>query len=333
VIFPFISGVLSFRLAPVTWSLLFLQLLVYAFSFHGTVENEHRLEKGFKDEVFTQVQGRLFGTYILENSERFPEASIELAKQVVLKHKKDKAVVLGNLAWRDPGFSGEVQRLIASEDPILSEWWLQKFEQVQMAKTSHPNYIFGIAGEGQGWVSWISYQFSHSGSMHLISNMIFLLIFGSALEVLIGGLGVLIVFLGAGAIAAGLFLMIEDPSGVPLIGASGAISGLMSLFAFLYWRKSIRYLFFLLVPKRGYLGFIYLPGWVILALWLLTDIAGYFGTPSVLGGVAYSAHLGGELAGLVVGFTMYVLRRYWLAMPMPARSAFIDEKPPFTLVR
>ena len=87
-----------------------------------------------------------------------------------------------------------------------------------------------------------------------------------------------------------------------------------------------------MIPKRGYFGYVYLPGWMILAPWALADIAGFLATPQSLGGIAYSAHLGGELCGILVGVSIYLVRRVYTKEPWPFKSAFIDEKPVFTTV-
>jgi membrane associated rhomboid family serine protease len=65
----------------------------------------------------------------------------------------------------------------------------------------------------------------------------------------------------------------------------------------------------LFLPLRGFMGFVYLPAWVALVLWAVGDVAGYLGTLPELGGIAHTAHLGGEAAGLLVGLILWSLRR------------------------
>ena len=138
--------------------------------------------------------------------------------------------------------------------------------------------------------------------------MLFLLIFGCMLEPVIGGVGLLISYLLSGMVAAGVFLFLSGVSSVPLIGASGAVSGIMALFCFMFWRRSVRYVYFLFIPRRGYAGYVYLPGWITMAIWVLSDLAGYIGTVDEFGGIAHTAHLGGEFSGVVVGLVLYCLR-------------------------
>ena len=166
--------------------------------------------------------------------------------------------------------------------------------------------------------------------------MLFLLIFGAALERQIGGLGFLVVFVLSGTFAAGVFALMTGVTSSPLVGASGAISGIMALYCALNWRQPARYFYWLFLPFRGYMGFVYLPAWVGLALWAVNDVAGYVGSLPELGGVAHTAHLGGEVAGLLTGVTLVLLRRYWplqtqalaAAQASPAMGVLIPFLPP-----
>jgi membrane associated rhomboid family serine protease len=155
----------------------------------------------------------------------------------------------------------------------------------------------------------ITYQFSHSGFSHFLGNMLFFLIFASTLEVMVGGLALLILYLCFGVFAALFFLVLSEVSAVPLIGASGAISGLMAFFCVLAWSTRVRYGYFLFLPRREFAGTVNLPAWITLLFWSLSDLAGLWSTPSELGGVAYSAHLGGELIGAIAALILVALRK------------------------
>ncbi len=329
-IFPWVSGILSFRLAPVTWCLFLLQFAVYLFSYFPSAQSEAVITDTLQDPVFSEVQGHLFASYVLDRPDGYGVDIQELAKTVLQKNDPEKSVLLGGMAFRDIAFVRDADTQDFQGDQVQVRWWRQKFDKLMQVRNNHPSFILGLGDDVFSGVKMITYQFAHSGAAHFFGNMIFMLIFGCALEVLMGGLAVLLVFLGSGIIAAAMFLLLDNPTAVPLIGASGAISGLMALFAVTYWDRGVRYVFFLLVPKRGYAGFVYLPGWFALVMWALADMAGYLSSPNALGGVAHSAHLGGELAGALVGVALYAARR-WI-FKSQFRSAFIDEKPIFTTV-
>ena len=78
----------------------------------------------------------------------------------------------------------------------------------------------------------------------------------------------------------------------------------------LNWREAAGYVWWLFLTFRGYVGVVYGPAWVGLARWAGNDVAGYVGSLPELGGVAHTAHLGGEVAGLLTGVTLVLLRRY-----------------------
>jgi membrane associated rhomboid family serine protease len=168
--------------------------------------------------------------------------------------------------------------------------------------------------------------------------MLFLLIFGAALELQIGGLAVLVVFLMSGAFAAGVFALMTGVTSSPLVGASGAVSGIMALYCIMNWGRPERYFYWLFLPFRGFMGFVFLPAWVGLLMWALNDMAGYLSTVNELGGVAHTAHLGGELAGAMTALVLYVLRKIWpslkprpdsperLKIPMAVLYPFLPQK-------
>src|SRR5690606_8718257 len=97
----------------------------------------------------------------------------------------------------------------------------------------------------------------------------------------------------------------------------GSVSGIMTLYAVMNWSRPARFFYWFFLPARGLMGFIYLPTWVALVMWAISDLAGYFGTLAELGGVAHTAHLGGEFAGLVIGLLLFELREIWPVKPKP----------------
>jgi membrane associated rhomboid family serine protease len=197
-------------------------------------------------------------------------------------------------------------------DQVLLNWWRDQLTQLLTSQSIQPSYNLGITSSNIEYSNWITYQFVHSGLSHFFGNMIFLLIFGCFLEPIIGSLAFLLGYLLSGMVAAGTFLLLSGVTAVPLIGASGSVSGIMAIFCVLFWKHPVRYIYFLFIPKRGYAGYVYLPGWITLCLWVLADLAGYLGTWGFFGGIAHSAHLGGELAGCLVGILVLTIRQFYI---------------------
>ena len=162
-----------------------------------------------------------------------------------------------------------------------------------------------------------SSMFLHGGFFHLAGNMLFLWIFGDNVEHRLGRGGYLLSYLGTGAAATLFFAAMSPGSEVPLVGASGAISGVMG-FYFLLFPRNVVNVFVLLfvfaqvirIPARVVLG-----GYIILSN-ILPALAEGSAGPS---GVAYGAHIGGFFAGLAAAFL--VDRRERESRPREYRDA------------
>ena len=146
--------------------------------------------------------------------------------------------------------------------------------------------------------------------MHIIGNMLFLWIFGDNLEDEMGHLGFLGFYLAAGLAAAGMQYAADPGSAVPMVGASGAIAGVMGGYLLLYPRARVDVLVIFVVFFRVFA----MRAWVVLGLWFGLQLFSGLSTPTEDGGVAYWAHAGGFIAGLLM--TVPVWRRrgaaaYW----------------------
>jgi membrane associated rhomboid family serine protease len=144
-------------------------------------------------------------------------------------------------------------------------------------------------------------MFLHAGWLHIIGNMWFLWIFGDNIEDYIGHFPYLIFYLVAGCVAAVTQILLNVGSQVPIIGASGAIAGVMGAYFVLYPRARV----LTLVPLIIFFTFWWLPAWIFLGVWFVfqflsgtaTSIAD---TSHTSGGVAFWAHVGGFVTGIVL---------------------------------
>ncbi|MCY4306623.1 MAG: rhomboid family intramembrane serine protease [Aestuariivita sp.] len=163
---------------------------------------------------------------------------------------------------------------------------------------------------GMSYETLFSSMFLHGGFMHLGGNMLFLFIFGDNIEDEIGHLPFLFFYLISGVIAALTQVFTEPSSTVPTIGASGAVAGVMGSYLLLYPKARVDILMILFIFFRIFP----VPAWIVLGLWLTLQFIGGFGNPSDEGGVAYWAHAGGFLAGLLLTVPLWLRRggsRYW----------------------
>lgn len=142
----------------------------------------------------------------------------------------------------------------------------------------------------------VSSMFLHGGWLHLIGNMLYLWIFGDNIEERMGHVRFLVFYLACGVAAVFAQAVPAPESVVPMVGASGAISGVLGAYLLLFPRARV----LVLVPLGFVLQVIRLPAVWVLGLWFLVQLLSSLGAPEGEGGVAFRAHLGGFLAGLLL---------------------------------
>lgn len=152
----------------------------------------------------------------------------------------------------------------------------------------------GKIAQGAGYSGLFTSMFLHAGFWHLAGNMLFLWIFGDNLEDRLGHVGFLAFYLAAG-LGAGLLQLAAAPTSlVPVVGASGAIAGVMGGYLMLFPRARVDVLVIFFVFFRVFA----VPAWTVLGLWFSIQLFQGIATPAGDGGVAYWAHTGGFLVGL-----------------------------------
>ncbi|QUJ78004.1 rhomboid family intramembrane serine protease [Sulfitobacter albidus] len=164
--------------------------------------------------------------------------------------------------------------------------------------------------EGDGLGGLFTSMFLHGGWLHLAGNMLFLWIFGDNVEDEMGHLRFAGFYTVAG-IAAGLVHVVSDPASyVPTVGASGAIAGVMGAYLLLFPKAKVDILIIFIVFFRIFP----IPAWIMLALWFGMQFVGGLSSVQGTGGVAYWAHAGGFIAGLMLCVPLWLARggpRFW----------------------
>jgi membrane associated rhomboid family serine protease len=158
------------------------------------------------------------------------------------------------------------------------------------------------------WSTLLTSMFLHGGWMHLGGNMLYLWIFGDNLEKVMGAVRFAIFYLVCGLAASFAHIVFGPGSNIPAVGASGAISGVLGGYLVLFPRNRVR------VLTRG--GIAHVPALVVLGLWIVIQLISGIGSmaqTSETAGVAYMAHIGGFVAGLVLVKLMASARRPALA--------------------
>jgi membrane associated rhomboid family serine protease len=147
----------------------------------------------------------------------------------------------------------------------------------------------------QQYLPFLTSMFLHGGFLHIIMNMWFLYIFGDNIEDRLGHIRYLIFYLFCGVAAGLIHLLTNWNSNIPTIGASGAISGVMGAYLFLYPRSKI----LTLIPIFFFFQFVEIPAFIFLVFWLFVQVFSASLTATNVGGVAFWAHIGGFVAGLI----------------------------------
>lgn len=156
-----------------------------------------------------------------------------------------------------------------------------------------------IANPGADFPTIFTSMFMHAGWIHLLGNMLYLWIFGDNVEDSLGHVKYLIFYLLCGVAATFAQLMFSTASNVPNLGASGAIAGVLAAYIVLFPRGQVR----VLMGR----GIIPMPALVVIGLWIVLQLVSGIGSiteSAQSGGVAYMAHIGGFVAGLILTFVL-----------------------------
>lgn len=168
-------------------------------------------------------------------------------------------------------------------------------------------YSYGVVPQfiisGENWLGLLTSMFLHGGWMHLLGNMLFLYIFGDNIEDKMGHMTYLGFYILTGLAAAFLQIVFDPFSTVPMVGASGAIAGVMGGYLLLYPKARVDILFIFIIFFKVFT----IPAWIMLGIWF--GMQAFNGVASIGadgGGVAYWAHAGGFIAGMVLTYPLFL---------------------------
>ena len=142
------------------------------------------------------------------------------------------------------------------------------------------------------YFNFLSSMFMHGSFAHIFGNMLFLWVFGDNLENMLGHLRFAAFYIATGIAAAIAQVAMDTDSVIPMLGASGAISGVLGGYLVLFPRRRVRALIFYFLTE--------VPAFVAVGIWIVYQVVAGYLTPAGTGGVAYAAHIGGFIAGLIL---------------------------------
>ena len=269
----------------------------FVFFFIQGNENKHYVDAAsFYFE--SRIDGVEFPAYIKHlKSERKTDKAY--AFETLIGKPKHAKFRLLMAIQRDSLFQKKIESdQILTKDDEQYRQWRQNRDQFNKKFDLIITESYGFKPADIKISSVFAHMFMHGGIGHLLSNMIFLLIIGFAVEAVLGKKLYLAAYIATGLCAVGLFGATYNDSLTPLVGASGAIAGLMGLYTVLFGFRRIRFFYFVVF----YFGFIKAPAIIVLPFWVLKEF--YQLTYGGVSNVAYMAHIGGLLGGATVGFLL-----------------------------
>ncbi len=210
--------------------------------------------------------------------------------------------------------------LIAANVLVFLGYW-PMLDDYQATRLFHWNWalIPHAVLNGDQLVGIGSSMFIHAGILHLLFNMLALHIYGDNLEDTLGHFPFLIFYLACGLASAATHIAANPYSFVPTVGASGAVAGVMGGYLLMFPKARIDIFLFLLITYRVFS----LSAWLVLGIWMFFQLRGV-AAGSEASGIAYWAHIGGFVAGLVFVLPAWLRRggtRFWKTAAERRRTA------------
>ncbi len=196
------------------------------------------------------------------------------------------------------------------------------YEITQGVDLTRPVFLPGagripqLPGPTPIYLTLLSAMFMHGGFMHIAGNMLYLWIFGDNVEDRMGHARYLAFYLLCGIAASAAHIFFEPDSVIPSLGASGAISGVLGAYLIMFPHQRIR----VLIPMGIFSQITELPALIVIGFWALLQFLNGLGSiahTAQTGGVAYMAHIGGFVAGLVLVFLFRRRRRRRVPVDWP----------------
>lgn len=224
---------------------------------------------------------------------------------------EERLPLLENLAWWRGHFSDFVHRHWQDHPP--SDAWRSAREKIASWRSELPFIRWGLIPDQVDPPSLLSHMFMHGGWGHFFGNMLFLLLFGVPMERHWGAGRLLPLYLLSGLGAAAFYIATHPDSDTPLVGASGAIAGLMGIYCASYGLRRIEFFYTL----GFYFGSFRAPAFAVFPLWVGWELIQKLALDT---NVAYMAHVGGLLSGVTATLLM---KRF-----LPARAESGDAEAP-----
>ena len=286
-----LTGKISWRNPPlVTIGIIFLNCLVFFICQTGEADRQYQVSEYYFASGLVTIEVPRYIAYRegrrLDDTDSFhlEEFDEERLAGFFLEMERDYAFLekLNN------------DEIIIPADPDYAQWKLLRTEY-ERRRSQIVSLRYGFRPAYKSFLTAFTYMFLHGSAGHLFGNMLFLWIVGCMLEMGLGRFLYPGIYICSGLVAAGVFWLIYMNSTIPVVGASGAIAGLMGAFAVLFGRKRVKIFYSL----GFYFNYLKIPAIILLPIWIGNEFFQlFFGSARQ---VAYVAHIGGLMGGAVLG--------------------------------
>ena len=282
---------LSWRNPPIiTISLVLINCIVFFLFQFNQYDQYVEAENYYIESGLMDIEVNKYAEYKYTVEQR--ESMARFSKEIQQRKRRNMVREMR----QDQVFMLKIERgeIIAPDDPGYAEW--KKLRDAYKAKLSRVFTIrFGFKPADPSILTMFTHMFLHGGLGHLIGNMIFLWLVGCLLEMGSGRVYYFTTYIVTGLCAVGMFWLWNMDAMGPLVGASGAIAGLMGAFTVLYGRKKMKIFYSIGI----YFNYVKIRAIILLPLWVGNEV--YQLAFSEMQHVAYLAHLGGLLSGALIG--------------------------------
>ena len=286
-----LTGKISWRNPPfVTIAVILINCLVWFVLQAGDTARQHEITEFYFNSGLADIE---ISHYMAYRENRLDEPD----EYLMGEDFDDETMIRYFLEMQqDKAFQRKLRKkeIIKPADAMYVEWRRLKTEYEQK-RSQVASQSYGFIPDRPSLLTSFTYMFMHASTGHLVGNMIFLWIVGCILEMGLGRIQYTVLYLIGGLFAGWAFWLIYMDSTIPLVGASGAIAGLMGAFAVLFGKKRVKIFYYL----GFYFNYIKIPAFILLPIWLGKEFYQLFG-----GGashVAYVAHIGGLVGGALYG--------------------------------
>ena len=286
-----LTGKISWRNPPfVTIAVILLNCLVWFVLQAGDMARQHELSDFYFNSGLADIE---ISHYVAYREGRLEEPVEYLTVEALGDETKIQYFLE---MQQDKVFQRKLrnEEIITSTDDMYADWMRLKTEY-ELKQSGISTRRYGFIPDQPSLLTSFTYMFMHASTGHLVGNMIFLWIVGCILEMGLGRVQYTVLYLVGGLFAGWAFWLVYMTSTIPLVGASGAVAGLMGAFAVLFGKKRVKIFYYL----GFYFNYIKIPALILLPIWLGKEFYQLFAGDARH--VAYVAHIGGLIGGALYG--------------------------------